>query len=144
MVATFKQNFVYKFEIGETEEALLPISGGITNHDTDFAEESEDIYYYDGNGGAETIASGIKVAYSFSGNRKYGDEGQEFIRDKVFKLEDRGCFFKVTEPDGRILSGKASLGGIKISGGDTTSRPDFECTITFVGIPKDEKPTPGG
>ena len=139
MAGKFNKNYAYKFEIGESEETLMTIAGGITNHDTSFDEDSEDMYYYDGNGGAETVYNGLKVAYSFTGNRKFGDEGQEFIRDKVFNLSNRNCYFKVTEPDGRIIAGPATLGEIKISGGDTTARPDFECTIAFVGIPKDTK-----
>lgn len=135
----FNSNNKYKFEIGDTEQDLQIIAGGITSHDTDFSESDEEQAYYDLNGGSEKYYTGITVSYSFSGHRKYQDAGQEYIRDKVFKLNERDCFFKVTEPDGRIVSGKATLGGIKISGGDANSRPDFECTITFVGIPKDVK-----
>ncbi|MGF1918796.1 phage tail tube protein [Enterococcus faecalis] len=135
----FNNNYKYKFEIGADEKKLFPIAGGITSHDTDFSEEDEDIYYYDLNGGSEKYYTGISVAYSYSGHRSFGDEGQEFIRDKVFKLTDRDCFFRVTEPDGRVISGPATIGGIKISGGDANARPDFECTITFKGLPSDTK-----
>lgn len=135
----FQNNYAYKFEIGEDEETLLTIGGGITSHDTDFSEDEEEQAYYDLNGGKEKYYTSITAAYSYSGHRKFADQAQEFIRDKVFKLSERDCFLKVTEPDGRIISGPATIGGIKISGGDATARPDFECTITFKGVPKDEK-----
>jgi len=136
----FDNNYTYKFEIGDDEENLLPIAGGITSHDTDFSEDEEEEAYYDLNGGKEKYYTGITAAYSYSGHRKFADKAQEYIRDKVFKLTGRDCFFKVTEPDGRIISGEATIGGIKISGGDANARSDFECTITFKGLPKDEKP----
>lgn len=148
MAGTFKKNFNFKFEIGELADdgkkpkgTLLPISGGITNHDPDFEEESEDFSYYDLEGGTETEYTSLKVSYSFSGNRKFGDEGQEFIRDKVFTIGERKCFFQVTEPDGRIIKGPATIGEIKISGGDASTRSEFECVISFVGMPEDVKPT---
>lgn len=141
MAGIFKGNYTNKFEIGADEESLVPIAGGIANHDTSFDEDSDDQAYYDGNGGTEKIYKGITVAYSFTGNRKYGDEGQEFVRDRVFDQSNRDCFFRVTEPDGRVISGKATIGGIKISGGDANERPDFEFTVTFAGLPTDTKPT---
>lgn len=138
----FEKNYVHEFEIGESEETLLIIAGGITNHDPETDEDSEGIYYYDGNGGSETVYNGFSLAYNFTGHRKYGDEAQEFIRDRAFDLSKRDCYFRVTEPDGRILEGPATIGGVKVSGGDANTRPDFECVISFNGLPTDTKPTP--
>lgn len=138
----FDNNYAYKFEIGDDEDNLFPIAGGITSHDTDFSEDEEEQAYYDLNGGKEKYYTSITAGYTYTGHRKFEDEAQEYIRDKVFKLTGRNCFFQVTEPDGRIISGEATIGGIKISGGDANARPNFECKITFVGIPDDKKPTP--
>lgn len=140
MVETFYKNYLNKFEIGENEESLLVIAGGIQNHDPSIEEDSEDVGYYDLNGGNETVTNSLTTTYAFSGHRKYANEAQEFVRDKLFKLMERNCYFRVTEPDGRIIEGPATLKEIKPSGGDANNRSDFEFSVTFVGIPTDKKP----
>nr|DAV80914.1 MAG TPA: tail tube protein [Caudoviricetes sp.] len=137
MAETFYKNYLNKFEIGDDEENLLPIAGGIQNHDPSIEEDSEDIPYYDLNGGSETVTNSLTASYAFSGHRKYANPAQEYVRDKLFKLMERNCYFRVTEPDGRIIAGPATIKEIKPSGGDANNRADFEFTVTFVGIPTD-------
>lgn len=140
---TYYLNYLTKYEIGDTEEELLRLAGGINNADPSIEEDTDEQSYYDLEGGKETVMQGITAAYTLSGHRKYKNAAQEYVRDKLFKLNERNCFFKVTEPDGRVISGPATLGGIKPGGGDPNTRGDFECTVTFAGIPKDEVPVPG-
>lgn len=133
----FLKNYLTKYEIGPNEEGLITLGSGINNVDPSTDEDTDDEAYYDLNGGTETIYNSVTGAYAFSGHRDYTDEAQDFVRDKVYKLNERDCYFRVTEPDGRIVDGPATIGGIKPNGGDANARGDFEFTVTFTGTPKD-------
>lgn len=147
-LSEFFTNHLRKHEIGETEEDLMPIGIGISSIDASFEEESEDVEFYilgEGmGGGKETLINGISLAYSFSGYRSYGDKAQEFIRGKAFSTSGRDCYLRVTEPNGTIIEGPATVGVGKIHGGDAGSNAEFECTITFKGIPKETTAPPSG
>lgn len=137
MVKAFLKNYLTKYEIGEEELTLKTIGSGISSVDQSTDEDTDDQGYYDLAGGKETIYNSITGAYSFSGHRDYTDEAQEYVREKVYKLNERTCYFQVTEPDGRIVKGPATIGGITPGGGDANNRGDFEFTVTFVGVPTD-------
>lgn len=143
MAKSFLNNYLAKYEIGEDEETLKQIGSGIQSVDQSVDEETDDVSYYDLNGGDETIINGIKGAYGFSGHRDYTDEAQNYIREKLYKLNERTCFFKVTEPDGVVLSGPATIHEIVPGGGDAKERGAFEVTVTFIGIPTETPFVPG-
>lgn len=136
-----RQHFVGPLtSTGEYDEnSLMLLAKGISNIDPSSDEDTEDYQYYDGNGGKETEVTSATLAHSFSGNRFYGDNALEFIRDMLTKTNGRTCSFKVIEPDGRIISGKATVSEIKPYGGDAGARSEIEFTITFDGMPKDVK-----
>ncbi|WP_260491423.1 phage tail tube protein [Listeria innocua] len=121
------------------EENLMLLAKGISNIDPSSDEDTEDYQYYDGNGGKETEVTSASLSHAFSGNRYYGDNALEFIRDMLTKTNGRTCSFKVIEPDGRIISGKATVSEIKPYGGDAGARSEIEFTITFDGMPRDSK-----
>ncbi len=83
----------------------------------------------------------FRQSYAFKGHHRYADsDAQSFIRERLAKTgQDRVVYFKHTEPDGRILSGNATLSGIVHGGGDAGERGNFEATITFNGLPDDSK-----
>ncbi|EAC2379273.1 Ig-like domain-containing protein [Listeria monocytogenes] len=124
---------------GYDGEKLLLLAAGISNIDPSSDEDTEDYQYYDGNGGKETEVTSASLSHAFSGNRFYGDAALEFIRDMLTKTGSRQCSFKVIEPDGRVLSGKATVSEIKPYGGDAGARSEIEFTITFDGMPSDNK-----
>lgn len=141
------KNYLFKYEIGPLsplgefdEDNLMRLGRGISTVDPDNSEDSEDYEYYNLNGGKETDVTSMSISHSFSGNRYYGDPSLEFVRNKLTKLGDRQCSFRVTEPDGRILEGIATISDITPYGGDANSRSTFEFKVTFVGIPRDEHP----
>ncbi|MBN6889900.1 hypothetical protein ACUXCC_003476 [Cytobacillus horneckiae] len=139
-------NYLTQYKIGATKEELHPLAAGISTVDPSSEESTEDYAYYDGNGGSEEVTTGLKTAYAFSGNRKYADDpAQELIRNKLFKINEREVYFQVTEPDGRVIEGPATLKDITPFGGDANARATFEFTVTFRGIPTDkpaETPAP--
>lgn len=137
----FAQNNKTKYQIGKTEETLTPLAGGIATAEPDFNEDTESYAYFDLDGGTETASTGKTFAFSIEGNRKYGDPAQELIRDIVFGKVSGDVWFQVTEPDGSVTEGPATVTGIKPYGGDANSRSALEATITFVGTPTDTRPT---
>ncbi|HDX9638980.1 TPA: capsid protein [Bacillus mobilis] len=134
-------NHGYKFEINATSTSEVPawelIAAGITSVDPDNNEESDENYYYDGGGAAERDITGFMMSYGFEGHRKYGDKAQDFIFSKIHKVgPERKGEFRVTEPNGDVWEGKATISEIKAPGGDANSKGEIEFTISFDGVPK--------
>lgn len=133
----FALNYLTQYYFGLKKESLLKLGGGITTAETDFDEDTDDVAYYDGAGSKETISQGKSFPFNFEGNRKYGDEVQEIIRDMLAgKVSNQG-YLRVIEPDGRILQGLATVTGVTPFGGDALERSTMEFTISFNGTPED-------
>lgn len=149
----FALNYLNKYEIGEAgtvapgtgkvtpPSKLYELAEGIQSVDLKNDEESSDYSYYADKGGKQTNISSVSTSYAFKGHRRYADsDAQSFIRERLAKTgQDRVVYFKHTEPDGRILSGNATLSGIVHGGGGAGERGNFEATITFNGLPTDSK-----
>ncbi|HHX7185530.1 capsid protein [Bacillus cereus group sp. TH43LC] len=143
----FLLNHGYKFEINTATTPEVPawerIAAGITSVDPDNNEESEETYYYDGGGAAERDITGFMLSYGFEGHRNYGDKAQDYIFSKTHKVgPERKTEFRVTEPNGDIWEGKATISEIKAPGGDANSKGEIEFTISFDGVPKFTKAVP--
>ncbi|WP_029344315.1 phage tail tube protein [Lactococcus lactis] len=153
----FALNYLNKYEIGAAG-AVDPVTGkvtaptqlyelaeGIQSVDLKNDEDSSDYSYYADKGGKQTNISSVSTSYAFKGHRRYADsDAQSFIRERLAKTgPDRVVYFRHTEPDGRILSGNATLSGIVHGGGDAGERGNFEATVTFNGLPDDSKATSG-
>ncbi|CAG7568856.1 phage protein [Streptococcus pneumoniae] len=147
---SFLLNHLYKFDIGTegTGETTkwANLSAGITSVDPDNNEESEQTYYYNGGGMATNDITGLMLGYSFSGHRDYADPAQNFIYSKAHLTGDaRKAPFRVTEPDGTMYTGMATISGIKAPGGDANAKGEIEFTISFDGVPEYKKaPVSGG
>ena len=127
----FALNYLNKYEIGEAgtvapgtgkvtpPSKLYELAEGIQSVDLKNDEDSSDYSYYADKGGKQTNISSVSTSYAFKGHRRYADSD--------------------AEPDGRILSGNATLSGIVHGGGDAGERGNFEATITFNGLPDDSK-----
>lgn len=142
MDATIYQNFLRKHRVGDDKDSLLDIGGGITAITPEFEEDSENIGYYDLAGGTSKFTKSVTVSYLFEGHRKYGDEAQDYLRKKLFKLNERSCYFEVEEPDGTLISGPAKLSDIQAHGGEANDPSEFKCTISFEGLPTESEVTP--
>lgn len=151
----FALNYLNKYEIGAAGAVdpatgkvtaptqLFELAEGIQSVDLKNDEDSSDYSYYADKGGKQTNISSVSTSYAFKGHRRYADsDAQSFIRERLAKTgQDRVVYFKHTEPDGRILSGNATLSGIVHGGGDAGERGNFEATVTFNGLPDDSKAT---
>lgn len=139
----FLPNYMTKFEIGPDKESLFEMAEGIQSVEPANDEETEDYTYYSHKGGKETDVTSVSRSEAFKGHRTYkNDEAQEFIRNGLNSPgQGRKCYFRVTEPDGRIVEGPASFSGIVHRGGDANSRGTFEVTVTFDGLPEDKLPS---
>lgn len=149
----FALNYLNKYEIGEAGDidpqtgAITPpaklyeLAEGIQSVDPKNDEDSSDYSYYADRGGKQTNISTVSTSYAFKGHRRYADDdAQSFIRGRLTKTgQERVIYFKHTEPDGRVLSGNATISGIVHTGGDAGERGNFEVTITFNGLPSDTK-----
>ncbi|QBO36973.1 hypothetical protein EQG49_11200 [Periweissella cryptocerci] len=136
--AGYAQNHKTKYYFGRTKATLFRIAGGIQTAETDFDEDSDSVAYYDDNGGTESISSGASYPFNFEGNRKYGNEAQELIRDMMTAADKTG-YLVVIEPNGDQMEGPASVSKITPFGGDANDRAALKATITFDGTPADFK-----
>ncbi|MCB5953542.1 phage tail tube protein [Enterococcus sp. BWB1-3] len=142
----FAPNWMNKYEVGpiptgDTEPQLFELAAGIQTVEPTTEEETETYAYYGDKGGSNIDVTSVTSAYAFKGHRRYKDDpAQDFVRDCLSKSGDgRLIYFRHTEPDGRIREGKSTLTGIIHTGGDANMRGNFECTISFNGLPKDTK-----
>lgn len=136
----FYQNYLTVYEIGEDEKSLLPIEYGIEKVDPNFTEEKDEKSYWSDKGGSTVTTQGIKIDFAFSGDRAYGAPDQEYIRSKLLDANDRKCYFKVTEADGKILEGLATIIDVKPFGGDANAKAEFSFGVSFSGMPKETIP----
>ncbi|MHC5217152.1 phage tail tube protein [Enterococcus sp. LJL128] len=142
----FAPNWMNKYEVGSVptadgEPQLFELAAGIQTVEPSTEEETETFAYYGDKGGSNIDVTSVTSAYAFKGHRRYQDDAaQEFIRERLSKSGDgRLIYFRHTEPDGRVREGKATLTGIVHTGGDANMRGNFECTISFNGLPSDKK-----
>lgn len=136
---SFLRNYLTKYQVG-TEKAdvtFKTLGSGIKEVAQSAEEDAEDVPYYDLEGGKETIFSGITGIYTVTGDRDYGDEAQNFIRAKLYDSEDRKLYLKITEPNGAVVEGFATVGEIVAGGGEASKRGAFGCTLKFIGKPEE-------
>ncbi|MFA2694783.1 phage tail tube protein [Bacillus mycoides] len=144
----FLLNHLYKFDIdlstGGSTAKWTRIAKGISSVDPDNNEESEENAYYDGGGASERSVIGFMMSYGFEGHREYSDPAQNYIMRLANKTGDaRKIPFRVTEPDGGIFEGRATISDIKVPGGDANAKGEIEFTIAYDGVPEyTEPPTP--
>ena len=132
-----------KYELGPDKENLFDLGGGVTNIAPTFEEETEDVTYYAT--GKETYVTGLNYQIDIEGHRLYSDEAQNFVREKLIKVEDRGGWLRITEPDGNVLEGAATVLNIVPCGGEAGQRQTFNFSAKFKGTPTDTpKTTPEG
>ncbi|MGG5333832.1 phage tail tube protein [Enterococcus sp. AZ163] len=140
--AKIYQNYLRKHFVGNTKEDIISIGAGITAIAPEFEEDSEDFGYYDLNGGTSKFTKSVTISYAFEGHRKYGDAAQDFMREKLFKLDQRDCYFRVIEPDGTTIEGPAKISDVLPHGGEANDPTEFQCTISFDGLPTESKTEP--
>lgn len=127
------------FKLGESKTTLFDLGGGVTNITPSFEEETEDVTYYAT--GKETYVTALNYQIDVEGHRLYSDATQNFVRNLLVEKESRNAFLQITEPDGRVLEGDATVLNIVPFGGEAGQRQQFNFSIKFKGTPTD-KPKP--
>ena len=124
-------------------EEYLPVATGITNIDPESEEESEDVFYYDGGGESEKTVTGRTRQWTFEGHRKYGNQAQDLIFDKIAHLtgDGRSIYFLIRYPNDIILHGEATVSDIKDPGGEANGKGEISFVISFKGSPSRVVPT---
>ncbi|WP_281659127.1 capsid protein [Halobacillus sp. Cin3] len=141
MPEAFLLQYNHKFRIntapGTDPGTLTPIAAGITSIDPNNNEETDESFYYDGDGGGSTDVTGIKKVITFEGHRKYGDAAQDFIFGLTNKTgPDRKTDFEWEFPDGQLIKGPVTIVNIKDPGGDANSKGEISFEIHFEGLPE--------
>nr|WP_257154612.1 capsid protein [Bacillus thuringiensis] len=114
----------------------LRVGSGITSVDPDSNEETDESFYYDGEGAAQRDVLGVMLLWGFSGHRDYNDLAQNYIMGLRIKTGlDRKTNFTITYPNGDKLEGVATISEIKDAGGDANRKGEIEFTISYDGLP---------
>lgn len=130
-------------DIGTSETPKwVELARGIASRSNSFTEETENYYYMDGRGTAETDATTQTVTRTFSGNRVIGDEAQDYLFfDNVYNLDGRVVPFM--EFYDNMETGKENgwKGTYTLSisddgSGDATARETVGINASINGIPE--------
>ena len=118
-------------------EADLRLAKWISSVTDDSDESTEEQGFYDGDGTPESDVVSIKKSYSFEGMYDETDPAMKFIASLEFQTgEGRKIAFKQKRTNGDVLTGRATVTDIKLTGGEATEYATFSCTISW-----DTKPT---
>lgn len=116
------------------------LAKGIASRGTAVNEGSEDYYYMDNRGTAETVPTTQSISRTFSGNRLIGDEAQDeiFIK-RLYDLSNRTVeYLEFYDNQGTGANGWKGNASITISddgSGDTANRENIGFGLTTNGIP---------
>lgn len=147
-----KKNALRKHEIADIDAtdatkvptAWLPLAKWISEIADDTDETSEETGYYDGDGTPTTDVVSIAEKWSFTGVYDADDKAQTLVASKKRLIgEDRKIWHRITQTDGKVFQGVATLSEIKAGTGEATAYEEFSCNINFDQIPK-EATTPEG
>lgn len=146
-----KKNALRIHEIAEIDETdvnkvptvWLPIAKWISEINDETDETSEQMGDYAGDGTPSTEVISIAEKWAVSGTYDAKDPAQELVASKKRTIgEERKVWHRITQTDGEVYQGIATLSDIKAGTGEATSYEEFSCTINFDRIP--EKVTPEG
>lgn len=147
MDIAFANNYAHILEVDITPTAATRtwawVGPGISNMDPNGNEKIDQSEYYDGGGMAASDVTGGQLVLSVSGHRRYGDPFQDFVASLSYAYaEARKTRFRLTNPDGRVVTGKCTLANIKAFGpaGDANAKSDFSVEIHCNGIPDVTEP----
>lgn len=126
---------------GEDERDWAYVGPGITNVSPNDSDNTDTFEYYDGGGASNEYVSGKNLGYSVSGDRRYGDKAQDYVRGLRTKTgEDLTTNWKTVEPDGTVTEGEVTVRNIQMGGGDANSKGTVSFEVGFNAMPEE---TPG-
>lgn len=129
-------NYLNIFEVRAADATgdtgWLRLAAGFKSFSAIVDEVTDDTPYFDGDGTTKKTVTGVTRGHSFTADRSFGNEAQEFIINKV---DDTGVGREIeyqhTEPDGKKHSGKATLFDLMLPGGDPNTKGEFSFSITW-------------
>lgn len=118
------------------------IAAGISSRGTSISEGSEDFYYMNNRGSAESAATTQKISRSFSGNRFIGDPLQDAIFiERLYDMNRREVEFlewydnmPSEKPNG--MKGKCTIVVSDDGSGDTSNRENISFSLSINGKPE--------
>lgn len=144
----FNERVFVNFNTTTGEEAEWhELCHGILSRGNDFGEETEEYYYFCGEGSPETDVTGQTVTRNYTGHRFLGDTAQDIIfLDKLYDTGNRNVQYirfyenppaSWTGPPARG-NGWMGYGTLQIAddgSGDTNVRQNIDFSITENGAP---------
>lgn len=143
-----KKNALTKYYVapipqGNEEPEWLRLARWINTVNDDSEEETEEDADYFGDGTPQTDVVSVKKAYSFEGKFDEEDPAHQFVASKELTIgDDRKILFKQERTNGDVLTGKATISDIKITGGEATEYAPISFKIGWDEIPTVTKATP--
>lgn len=118
-------------------EADLRLAKWISSVTDDSDESTEDTAFYDGDGTPESDVVSVKKSYSFEGMYDETDPAMKFIASLELEVgEGRKIAFKQKRTNGDVLTGRATVTEIKVTGGEASEYATFSCKIAWDAKPK--------
>lgn len=137
----FKLMNAHIFEVDTTPTAEAPtwasVAKGIKNVSIGTNEEIDQTAYLDAQVGfKESDVVGAQLVLTFTADRKYDDEAQNYIFGMLLELgASRRTKFRHTEPDGGIFEGPVTIANITPPSGDAGAKGECSFEVHFNGKP---------
>ena len=123
------------FKIGASAEALTIIRG-LENFSPSIDGQVESWFEMTDEGWQSNAVTGKAMSIDFSGKRRYGDVGNDFVASKMMATgPDAEAHFEWTLPSGAKLTGTVVVNVTVPAGGDTTNVDSLEFSLLFNGKP---------
>lgn len=129
------------FEVDTTPTAEAPtwarVAAGIKNVSPGTNEEVDQTAYLDAQVGfKESDVVGAQLVLTFTADRKYDDDAQNYIFSLLLELgPNRRTKFRQKEPDGGIFEGPVTIANITPPGGDAGAKGECSFEVHFNGKP---------
>ena len=123
------------FKIGASTGALT-IVRGLENFSPSIVGQVESWFEMTDEGWQSNAITGKALTIDFSGKRRYGDVGNDFVAGKMMATgPEAEAEFEWTLPSGAKLSGTVVINVTAPAGGDTTNIDALEFSLLFNGKP---------
>lgn len=123
------------FKIG-ADETSATIIRGLENFSPAIDGQVESWFEMTDEGWQSNAITGKAMTIDFSGKRRYGDVGNDFVAGKMMSTgPEAEAYFEWTLPSGAKLSGTVVVNVTVAAGGDTTNIDALEFGILFNGKP---------
>lgn len=122
-------------EYSSSSWSYAKLCEGIESMEFNSNEQNQQFFFLCGQGFAHNETTGAAPEISITGRRIAGNTAQDFIASKQFALgTDRNTSIKIIA-EGQQIVCDATIGDVRVFGGQTLDVNVFECTLRFNGTP---------